>query len=497
MYNFFRDFPRYILPIYPFEFQFIVGAILSEAALVLVAESHSNIKQNNSDPLSAQKNFVVPPNITIVDFENMNSTFGSLADAAISEIRSIATSIIDDINGPKAPEKDLEINVQLRSLLLDKNRSFAIDVDGLSFSFGGATVELNKIRLNGLDTFKSVDILDIIAPQTVLNKFVLEKLTMEIDIIIDTIGKEKGPEVMTIKVGLRDVNVTLGTFMAFDEEALGKIELGSVLHIKNILPCLISTLYRFEMTQLDISVSDIDIPTFEGYISARTNETISSSMELVFRNYKQLMIDSMPAFFHVTMRKFFNRLIQNYIDDPNTFCPSAPLTSRFFMNFGDLLLSEEMSLGVNGLGTSPYGEVMRMLMDLINETILKINPNDGTSAINEQLIRSLTKAQSNIPGTLILYGDVFGTRSELDIGGLQGVLEFKASDAKIENLDTAGQPLKILDPIGPHVLNNTATFGVGPRELRAAVSLLIAFKDDSKCVLLYYPECNLIKHGTN
>ena len=476
---------------------FTVGAILSEAALVLVAESHSDIDQNNTDPLSAQKKFIVPPNVTIVDFTNKDSTFGRLADAAISQIRSTANSSSEDANGPKAPEKDLGINIQMRSLLLDEDRSFAIDVDGLSFSFGGATVELSEIRLKGLDTFKSVDILNILAPQTVLNKFLLEKLTVEVDILIDTIGKEKGPEVMTIKAGLKDVNVTLGTFIAFDGEDLGKIELGSVLHMKNILPCLISSLYRFEITQLAVSVSDIDIPTFEGYISAGTNEIISSSMELIYEKYKQLMIDSTPAFFSVTMRMFFNRLIQNYIDDPNTSCPSAPLTSRFFMNFGDLLLSEKKSLEVNGLGTSPYGEIMRMLMDLINETILKINPVDGTSAINEQLIRSLTKAQSNVPGTLVLYGDIFGTRTELDIGALKGVMEFKASDAKIENLDTAGQPLKILDPIGPHVLNNTATFGVGPRELRAAVSLLIAFEDDSKCFSLQCSFCNFIKHDGN
>ena len=100
-----------------------------------------------------------------------------------------------------------------------------------------------------------------------------------------------------MKAGLNDVNITLWTFIAFDEDALGTIELGSGLRKKNILPCLISSLYCFKITQLAISVSDIDIPTFEAYISAGTNEIISSSMDLIFKKYKQLMIDLMPEFF--------------------------------------------------------------------------------------------------------------------------------------------------------------------------------------------------------
>ena len=450
--------------------------------MVVVAESHSKMGGNiTSDPLSAQKSINVPTNITLIDFANMNSTFGGLADMAISELRSLVNRSTEDANGPKAPENDLGINVQLRSLLLDDNRTLAINVDDVSFSFGGATIELKQVRLNGLDTFKSIDILDIIASQTILNNFLIETINIELDLMIDTEDNTKGPEMMTMKAGLKDVNMSVGVFLAIDEDALGDLELGSLLHMKNILPCLLSSLYHFEVSQLAVSVSDIEEPTFDGYISPRVKEVISSSIQMIFQRYKATMIGSMPAFFDITMRKFLSRLIQNQIDNSSTNCPSTPLTSRKFMNFGDLLLSEQDSLKVNGLGTSPYGDVARSLMDLIEKTILKIDPIDGTSAINDVLIRDLTEAQSNVPGSFILAGDVFGTKSNLDIGGLKGVFEFRASDARIVNLDTVGQPLKLLDPVEPHVLNNTATVGVGPKELRAAVSLVIAFEDESKC----------------
>ena len=75
--------------------------------------------------------------------------------------------------------------MQLRSLLLGDESIFSIDIDDLSYSTGGIKVELDQVRLIGLDTFKSIDILDIIAPQTILNKFLLEKLAIEVDINID------------------------------------------------------------------------------------------------------------------------------------------------------------------------------------------------------------------------------------------------------------------------------------------------------------------------
>ena len=80
------------------------------------------------------------------------------------------------------------------------------------------------------------------------------------------------------------------------------------------------------------------------------------------------------------------------------------------------------------------------MKSLIDDTIMTTNPIDATSDINERLISGLTKSQSNIYGGFILSGDVFGTKTDLVIGGLKGAWEFKASDARIENIDTVGQP---------------------------------------------------------
>ena len=52
------------------------------------------------------------------------------------------------------------------------------------------------------------------------------------------------------------------------------------------------------------------------------------------------------------------------------------------------------------------------------------NPIDATSDINERLISGLTKSQFNIYGGFILSGDVFGTKTDLVIGGIKGAWEF-------------------------------------------------------------------------
>jgi hypothetical protein len=454
------------------------GVILGEVASVVVAESHIDMEMETRDPLSAQNNLSVPSNITLVDLSNMNTTLGNLMDMAISELKSSISNIVEDPDGPNASGQDIEINVQLRSLLLNDDRVLVVDIDSLRFSFSGVTVSFDQVRLIGLDTFKNIDILDIIAPQTILNQFHLEKLRVEVDTSID-MGDNKAVDVMTISVGLTDLRVSLGLLLAINQDLLGNLNLGSLLHMKNILPCLLSSLHQFNITQLAVSIEDLEKPTINGFISQEVKDAISLSIDAVFEKYKTTMIESIPVLFDTTLRHFMNNLVTNYIqEDQNTLCPEPVLTSRIFMNFGDLLLSEKESLRVNGLGNSPYGDVFRSLMKVVEETVLKINPVDGTSTINEKLISGLTKAQSNVSGTLLFAGDLFGTRTKLDIGGLKGVLEFRASDARIENLDTVGQPLKLLQPIEPHVLNNTSTFGVGPRQLRAAVSLILAFEDD-------------------
>jgi hypothetical protein len=68
------------------------------------------------------------------------------------------------------------------------------------------------------------------------------------------------------------------------------------------------------------------------------------------------------------------------------------------------------------------------------------------------------------------------------VGGLDANIQLRASDARVENLNTIGSPLELLEAImnEPHQLNNTVTFGVADRPVRLAVRFLLSLMGDGK-----------------
>ena len=41
-------------------------------------------------------------------------------------------------------------------------------------------------------------------------------------------------------------------------------------------------MYRFEVSQMAVSVGDIDVPTIDGFISQEVKDVISSSIDAIF-----------------------------------------------------------------------------------------------------------------------------------------------------------------------------------------------------------------------
>jgi hypothetical protein len=120
-------------------------------------------------------------------------------------------------------------------------------------------------------------------------------------------------------------------------------------------------------------------------------------------------------------------------------------------------------------------------MTLVTDQLLATE-DDGLASINSVLIRQLTEAQSGTKGTIHFEGDLLNTSKRVQVGGLDATVELKAYDARIENLDSVGEPLVLLDPVlnEPHLLNNTATFGVGPSPLRLGIKFMFALLADGK-----------------
>jgi hypothetical protein len=150
-----------------------------------------------------------------------------------------------------------------------------------------------------------------------------------------------------------------------------------------------------------------------------------------------------------------------------------------------MFLSREEAIALGGRGESQYGDLFRRLYNLVKEEILQIDETHGTSSINELLIAPLTRRVSGTDGMFFYEGDLLDIGKRVQIGGLDAQVELMAYDARIENLNSVGAPLFLLDPVlnEPHLLNNTATFGVGSSPLRLGIKFMFALLADGKYFL--------------
>ena len=233
------------------------------------------------------------------------------------------------------------------------------------------------------------------------------------------------------------------------------------------------------MTEISVTVGGIDFLSFEGFLSEQADTDISNLSGSIFEEYGDSMVAAIPGIFNVTVRGLINNWIDHYVSlDESTACPELEFepSESGFVGFPDLLLSPARALALGGTGKAQYGNILQVLYGLLDSQILKIDEKDDTSAINDNLIAPLTRGVSGEAGTITYDGNLLDTGTSLSVGGLEADVEFKAYNARINHMDSLGAPLALLDPVlnQPHILNNTASFGLGSNPLRVGISILIA-----------------------
>jgi hypothetical protein len=467
-----------------------VALALVETAAVVVAQSHLSAEVSESDPLAAQTALSeTSGDIQLVDLTDFGPTIGEFVNQALESVTTYMSGMQNDSEGPNADTtgKDLGINLAMRSLLLDENRVFSMTFDDIGVELDGIATSLNAIRIIGLDTFKDFKALDIVAPQTVQNYFELDELTIEIEIMLAadrTIASRmllgSSSEHVTISFGLEGVSAAVDLLMAIDIDKLGNLELGSIMQMENILKCLLTSAHAIELSQLTVKTSSITKPKIVGLSSDSLHATISKMTDAIFDKYGSAMIESMPNLTNGTLRSLLNALMTGYRND-NSSCPKmSPLPdSPGFIDFRDFFLTKENAITAGGLGLEQYGNLFPTLWTLIENEVLALDDNDGTSKINDMLIRPLTESQSDEAGTISFPGDLFSTATRLSIGGLKANIELGVSNLRIENIDSVGHPLTLLkpNPDQPYSLENIASMGVSSDPLRILVRILFSVQD--------------------
>jgi len=464
---------------------FIIGGVMAfNTAVVSFAKGHLSLDEETS-PLSGQLALAsnMPSNSEMVDWTDIEGSFGTLAATAFDELQNYLKATIED---EETGESDLGINRLLRDQLLGDDGIFRASFDDLIFDLSGVKFTLSGIHVIGLDSLTMFDPLRPFAPQTLQNILVWESLSVELVIEVtgapETLFRSVESAYMTLSLGMRDIEINLSLLVALSMENLGELELGSLLQTKNILPCLLSALYDVNVPQMMVVVGSIDDPQISGFASEEVQTSIQSSTKAIFDKYRPDILAAIPNIFDGTVRGLLNNLLSTYVN--KEFSASCVSLARAYpsfdvVDFRDLFLTPELSRELGGSSFSQYGDLFHSIFEYVNEKLLKTDSLNGVSAVND-LISSLTQAQSDVPGTFAYPGDLMSTDSNIEVGGLKANIQLKASNLRIENLDTAGDPLSLLQPIlnDPVTLNSTASFGIASEPLRVSLRMLIALLGD-------------------
>jgi hypothetical protein len=409
----------------------------------------------------------------LIDFTNLgNSTgLGSLADEALQQGRVYLLSKDEST-------EELKINALMRDWFLsseDESGDYALRVSNMEQVVfqqeNGLLMRIDSLVVRGLDTFTQLDLLKPVDPQIITSALQMRNLSMHVQA---TVGYSNGPQQnLTISLELEDLELELDLFVNFPVDSLEKIPLRSVLQLKNLLPCVLSTAKSVEVPRFNAKIGTLSSVRVKG-LREGTDQALLDLIDETLRKYEDTILKGIPKLASSTLRTLLSNKLSDFIS--SSICPpsTASSTNTPFVDLRELLLTPEVSKEYGGAGDAPYGNIFPSIAEYIEDEILATDPKSGVLMLNK-LIGSFTKSRSGTSGSLVWSGDLMSTNTNVDAGGLNARVRLRVYDAFIHHLDSfSGDGIQILEPVRsePHQTNNTASIGRRqPVEMGAGIAV--------------------------
>jgi len=288
---------------------------------------------------------------------------------------------------------------------------------------------------------------------------------------------------IVISIELSNVNFSVALLMAIDLDLLNSLQMRSIMELKKLLPCLISTTTAANFTELELSIGSISNISITGFESNEIGFSANESTKLILVKYSETILSSIPKFFDSTVRTLLNNWLKHQIDEfSSDLCknwPSDEINDSRFVDLRDLLLPIDVASRLGGTGLSPYGDMFRIGMELVQD-IFKTDDKTGLSGFNEAVVVPLTQSKDSVVGTLSHNGDFYNGINRIKIGALDTNIQFRAYDAKIENLNTVGEPLDLFGGMvgEAYMMNNTVAAGIGETPLHLSSKFQLSLEGD-------------------
>ena len=329
-----------------------------EAGAVGIFESHASMS-TEWDPLAAQDALTIN-DTELIDFTNFTTSMGDWANTLVNELRSYAEGGED---GPR-------INELLRSFFLDDEGVMAFNLSHVRIDSPEFTLALVEIRLRYLDSFSDVELLDMIAPQTIRNVIKMNRIRGELDLTIE-IGGQSLP--LTVHMELEDVRGAFSILLAVNKGVLGDIELGQLLFRENLLRCFFSAMPQVHVTELDFSAANIASFGVDGV--GGSSVFLESITAYVLDLYGERMAQLMQPFFGTTIRAILNNWFEDMVSKRyETGCPLSLLnaTNGAYVDLRDLMMTDSEAKAFGASGASPYGDLFQWALDIVKDNLRKL-----------------------------------------------------------------------------------------------------------------------------
>ena len=465
----------------------------------------------NKDALAPEKKIKhTPVASTLINLKDLSKyPFGEWIEKAVDKFRKYAnTTVNDGENGDT-----LGINRILRSHVLHHDADgYYLRIPVSEMTNGSiyegndlfnttARVTLDNIYVHGLDSFTGASPLFVpVGNFTIQNSLALKNLTARMDftVLMTPPNNPQQTEKISITWGVEDFTFDMYVMMAMYQDKWSGLKLGSLLEIDRLTDCLSSLFHSFEITSLDATIKEVNHiqePKLTGFVSRSLDQVLTNSTQFLLNLYKNDLHVALPNIFNDYIRKILNRKLTEKHIETKSLCPVSPLEKPFsvenkkeekYLNFFDLLLPKKDAKMKGGDGTSPYGDLFSTIKNELQKAINEpaTNPLSAVRFINDMIIDPLTKFQSKNPGDLIFPGILWNLNTNVSIAGLEGNIDIKLSDLKLQHLNTVGEPLKLIDPLEKNVVSTSTTFGVGEtldKNIKLQASLFVRIGGDGKC----------------
>lgn len=455
--------------------------VLTETAAIVVAEGHELYDVEQTSPLSGQSDISVTKNGRLLDFTLLETSLQTRLGFSIADLNEFLNEIVFEADNLSEKNK-LRFNTIIQSTMLNQDGILSVTFDDLSLNSVGLDISIRELNIVGLDSVSGLNLFDTVGNQTIQNEIIWENIGIQVVLSIDTFGGNPAKDII-ISVGLSEINLSMALLLAIDLDLFESLDMWSVMELRKILPCVMSTAETASFTELELSVDSITDFSIMGFDSNELSFAADQSTRLVLEMYHDKIISSIPKVFDSTIRIVLNNWLEHFMVDQSSiiceYAPSERSNSLDFVDLRDLLWIPDVARGLGGSGLSQYGDMFRLGAGLI-QGVFKIDDATGLSSFNKVVIEPFTKSKGNEVGSMHYSGDFYAGAKRVNIGALDTDVQFRAYDAKIENMNTVGAPLEVLGGImgKAHVLNHTVTAGVGTDPLKFSSKFLLSLQGD-------------------